>query len=132
MARVWTVFRAAIRWICLLSVLVLALLVITRVWVLNSEPYAVAERFLLSNLCLRREVGAVRGVKLAYFGPYEMSNGAIKGEATFTVSVRGERSDAIVMLTLVKDLGEWSVSRAMIKDERSADSSDELTKCHES
>ena len=61
-----------------------------------------------------------------------MSNGAIKGEATFTVSVRGERSDAIVMLTLVKDLGEWSVSRAMIKDERSADSSDELTKCHES
>lgn len=108
----------------------MALVVITRVWVLNSEPYAFAERFLLSNLCLKRDVGVVKDIKLAYFGPYKMSNGAIKGEATFTVSVHGERSDTSVAMTLVKALGEWSVVSAMVKDEPLVGSSDDLTKCH--
>lgn len=130
MTRIRTALRAAFRWISLLLGLTLALVVVTRVWVLNSEPYAFAERFLLSNLCLRREVGAVRGVKLAYLGPYDISDGAIGGTAHFAVRVHGERSEAFVVLTLLKDLGEWSVVSATVKNKRATEPSDDLTKCH--
>jgi hypothetical protein len=128
-AGIRTAFGAAIRWISLLFSLMLALYVINRVWVTNSEPYAFAERFLLGNPCLRREVGLVQSMKMPYFEPYRMGNGAIKGNATFTVSVRGKLSNANIRLTLVKALGEWSVVSAIVKNESSTSSSDDLTQC---
>ena len=98
---------------------------------MNSQPYSVAKHFLLSNVCLRRDVGAVKGLQLAYFAPYDIRGGAIKGEATLSIRAQGERSNATVVLTLVKDLGEWSIVSAIVKNDQQRDSSDDLSKCHQ-
>lgn len=102
---------------------------VVRVSTLRSEAYATAEQFVRRNRCLKTVVGEVQSVRLAFFDHSEVKTGAISGEAELTVRVRGARSSARVALRLVKDLGEWSVTSAIAKD-NDRDSPNDLTKCH--
>jgi hypothetical protein len=120
--------RRIVQGLFLFFVLAAILGAVVRVSTLRSAAYATAEQFLRRNRCVKMAVGEVRSVHLTFLDPSEVQMGAIRGEATLTVRVNGARSSLRVALRLVKDLGEWSVTSAIVKDRHEGFPKD-LTQC---
>lgn len=103
-----------------------------RLLVLRSEPYAVTERFLRTDLCVSKTVGRVTSVNLAYLRSNRVRGAGpgVKGDATFTVRVDGQRATLMVTIILNIDLGQWSVTSATVNEPHPTGVPGDFAKCN--
>jgi hypothetical protein len=103
-----------------------------RLLVLRSEPYAVAERFLRTDSCVSKTVGTVRALNLAYLRSNKVKGAGpgVKGDATFTMRVDGQRATLMVTMILEKDLGQWSVISATVNEPHPTSVPGDFVKCN--
>jgi hypothetical protein len=106
MANVSPKVVSLLRWLLAISSACIAAAAVAWVVVSYSEPFAVAEEFLLTNPCLSRTLGAVESARLSYLGTSQIRAGTSKGYASFTIRVRGKRATATVESEPGKESGQ--------------------------
>jgi hypothetical protein len=131
MAKLLPNVRRGLRWFVVILSICLTLYVILLAAISHSEAFAVAKRFLFKNSCLSSALGSIDSVRPSYLRTSRIAQDATHGYAYFTVVVSGKRATATVHVKLVKNLGKWSITLAMLDDGSNALFSGDLTACHQ-
>jgi len=86
-----------------------------RVDVPNTEPFRVAEKFLVSNSKVVAAVGPVESIRLPVFNEWEISYvGESEGAAFFSMDIVGSKGHLPADVSLVRKAGTWMVTNATI------------------
>jgi len=82
----------------------------------NTEPYKVAEQFVLSSPEIKKQLGQVKSARLAFLG-YEVNYHGSDGNANFKIAISGQDRKAVLFAKLKRNLGEWVVINAKLVKE---------------
>jgi hypothetical protein len=78
---------------------------------ISADPYKTALHFIDHNATLCGELGHLKSRRLSFFG-YSVRYDGLEGNASYKISLTGEKCDGTVYVDLEKSIGQWQVSRA--------------------
>lgn len=77
----------------------------------HTDPYEVAERFLMSDAHISSSIGPVTRVDLRFWDGFHFTG----GDANFTFEVMGSKGVAVVEVSLRRSSGAWHVVTADVR-----------------
>lgn len=93
------------------TLLLVALYIIER----NSDSYAAAEHFLLTDARVVALVGPPTRVAFQFWRGFEVISSPNTGKASYTFKVSGKKGTAIAQVQLRSSSGEWHVVAANLR-----------------
>ena len=81
----------------------------------HSEAYQISESFLRENEKIRRIVG--EQIEFGFFPTGSIQSNRQRARAEFDISVKGSSGSAVVLVSLLKQRGGWTIVKATYEDE---------------
>jgi hypothetical protein len=98
----------------IVAVLLVTLLVGVYFILIQSEAYEEAQHFALTDPEVRNLTGSISEVNLRFWSGAHVTYSGSGGEASFVLSVKGEKEEAILDVRMTRTANSWNVIEAYL------------------
>lgn len=102
--------------IAIIIAIVISLYFSGYIFAIFSEPYKIAQNFIIENPGVNGQIGKVTAARLSFLG-YSVHYSGPHGMAKFELNVSGANGQGKVFVDLEKRAGIWEITMANFKSE---------------